>query len=225
MDPQQDSTSKTGAWRFSLRGLLVLTAAVAAPLALCRRNWVAGTLLAVLFVGVALIVFGIRQRRKSVTTLGMCLAIFAATLVGLSMFSKLVWVGSQQLEVNVLVLDASTLKPVSAATVEVLRGPASPLETAPGFTSSDFRRDQPEGGPRELATDAQGRVTFAYDFFAAGQESVWGNSGYVNTGITWVRVTTVGYNTTYMPLDRQSLGTRDIDDKQPLHVTVPIGKQ
>ncbi len=129
------------------------------------------------------------------------------------------WVGSHELDVHVVVLDASELTPVPNARVEVLEGSHSPLE-GPQLTFNDFQIC--EHG--KLVTNDSGQLEFRHRFKAAGSSDIFEQSGSVDTGKVWLRVTAEGYCTTYMPVDRQSMRTRNIKEDSPIIVTIPVGK-
>jgi hypothetical protein len=220
-----DSISTHGTTRFSLRSLLLFVALFAVPLALSRWNMVAGVSVAVVLAGVACIAFGIRTRSRGATIVGIVLAVGAIAFFGLSAGMVIAWVGTRTLDVHVLVVDASSLSPISGANVQALSGPDSPIEGPAPNVDKDFKIDTLAGDDAELITDKRGRTKFAYRFHAAGSDGMFKNSGYVDTKTIWLRVTAPGYATTLLPLDRQSVRPRDIDDDTPLFVTVPVGKR
>jgi len=152
--------------------------------------------------------------------------ILAATALLFTSIEVHHWVGRKELDVHVLVVDASSLVPVSNATVQILHGPFSPIEgrLTPNV-EDDFTVVELEGDGNPLTTDEYGRTTFAHKFFAAGSRGSSKDSGYVNTHAVWLRVSAPDYPTTFMPLDGQSSRTRNIDDETPIYATVPIGKK
>lgn len=150
--------------------------------------------------------------------LGTILAIVGAIAFGLPALEKIYWAGHREIEVVVIVRDASELTTIANANIEILDGPYS-LET-PSIRVKEFeaRNDQ------KVTTDDSGRAEFPCRFSAYGSDSLFHKSGYVDTDGVWLRVTAKGYHTTYMPVDRQSLRPRDIKDETPVFVTVPVAK-
>jgi hypothetical protein len=176
-------------------------------------------------LGILVTILALRRRRRGLALLGGLLMVFAVGVFANNALTVVAWVGRHKLDVHVTVLDASALTPLPNATVEVLYGPESPIEGGLPDVARDFRRSDLPQGAKGLTTDERGHVTFTQEFFAAGQYSLFRDSGYVSTGRVWLRVTATGYRTTYMPLDRQSGRPRDIHDETPLFVTVPVGRE
>jgi hypothetical protein len=150
---------------------------------------------------------------------GALLSLALTAAFGLPALQTARWVGSYDLDVYVVVRDASELTPVANAVVEVLEGPHSPLESQ-HFTLEDFQLCD----HGKLVTDERGHTEFSHRFFAAGSTSPFDNSGYVDTGKVWLRVTAEDYCTTYMPVDRQTIRTRNMKEDSPIYVTIPVGK-
>lgn len=76
----------------------------------------------------------------------------------------------------------------------------------------------------KLTTDKFGRTRFEQDFFAYGSRTLFHTKGRVSVEELWLCVSAEGYCTTYFPVDGQSASTRDIQDKHPICVTIPVGK-
>lgn len=149
-----------------------------------------------------------------VATLG-CIVV-VGILFGLSA----VWVGSSELDVHVTVRDASNLEPIAGAKIELLEGPDAThrvlgLDMDKAFTAM----------PGSFSTDTDGYCNFDHSFWATGRDNLFYSSGNVDTRRVWLRVTASGYASTYLPIDQQSMQLRDINDKSPIWVTIPIGKQ
>lgn len=157
--------------------------------------------------------------RKFFLVAGALVLLLLISTYGWRALNSAKWVGYHEVDVQVVVLDASELTPIPHAIVEVLEGPRSPLETE-RHSLDEFKIS--EHG--KLITSQQGRTDFSHRFWAAGSSGMFEKTGYVDTGNVWIRVTAEGYRTTYIPLDRQSIRVRDIKDDSPIFVTVPIGK-
>ncbi len=209
--------------RFSLRTLLLIVTGCQVFSAACIWNLPVGVAIGLGVVGLMFLLAGTRSGKRRLLVVG--LLFLAASIVGALAPGLTVacWVGRQTLTVYVTVVDASSLAPMSGATIEILHGPASPVEGLAPNVTRDFEVVQPNTAPVPR-TDARGQASFPCEFFAAGQDGMLQNSGYVDTRRVWLRVTASGYHVTYMPLDRQSSRVRDIEDKTPLFVTVPVGK-
>lgn len=149
---------------------------------------------------------------------GTLVAIVAAIAFGLPALSKTYWAGHQEMDVVVIVRDASELLRIANANIEVLDGPHS-------FENQEIRNEEFKSRDDQIfSTDDTGRAEFRCLFFAAGTESLFQESGYVDTDGVWLRVSAEGYHTTYIPVDRQSIRPRNINDDTPILVTVPVGK-
>ena len=209
--------------RFSLRTLLLIVTGCQVFLAACIWNLPVGVAIGLGFVGLMFLLVGARSGKRRLLVAG--LLFLAASIVGALAPGLTVacWAGRQTLTVYVNVVDASSLTPVPGATIEILHGPPSPVEGLPPNVTRDFEVVPPNTSPVPR-TDARGQTSFPCEFFAAGQDGLFQHSGYVDTRRVWLRVTAPGYHVTYMPLDRQSARARDIEDKSPLFVTVPVGK-
>ena len=134
------------------------------------------------------------------------------------------WQGERQLPVHVCVVDTEKLAPVPDAAVTIFRGARSPLEgrierCKPG----DFAPESKDARPQTAATDRDGRCAFSYAFPAMGREGLLGASGDVDTSTTWVRVAAPDRTAALVPLDRQSVRPRDLNDRTPVYVTVVLG--
>jgi len=82
-----------------------------------------------------------------------------------------------------------------------------------------------EPGLGELRTDSRGRARFPQRFFAAGQDGLFDHTGYIHTGRNWLVASAPGRGSVLLPLDGQLGHPRDIHDRRPLFVTVPLRKQ
>ena len=211
-------------FRFSLRGLLLAVAAISPAAAVARWNMLLGLLLAVAVAGAACVVIGVRNRQTIVVAIGLLLVGGAtAVFVAKSMYVT-TWVGRHPLRVHVLVVDGTTLAPIPDATVDVLNGPSSPMEGLPPDVSTAFTPADAGSKSSPLITNERGQVEFTHEFFAAGSDGIFSDSGYVDTGRSWIRVHAAGYRTTHLPIDGQSPRPRDIKRNAPVVVTVPLGK-
>jgi hypothetical protein len=81
-----------------------------------------------------------------------------------------------------------------------------------------------ELGLGELLTDSRGQCKFACRFFAAGSDGLFRHGGYIDTARNWLKASAPGRGSVLIPLDGQGW-RRDIDDRRPLFVTVPLRKQ
>ncbi|MFC1758707.1 hypothetical protein ACFL2H_08055 [Planctomycetota bacterium] len=209
--------------RFSICDLALVLAAVSVTLCVCRERLVIGVAVGLALLGTFVIVVGRRSRRTGVVITGALLIIGAAVFFARQSLTISAWVGSHELDVHVIVVDASTLAPISNATVELFDGPYSPLEGPPPAVDRDFQIIPLENS-NSLTTNRIGHTEFSHRFHAAGNAGLFADTGYVSTGNVWLRVTCSGYVTTHMPVDQQSARPRDINNHAPIWVTVPVGK-
>ena len=221
--------TKTGVVQFSLRTVFLVVTALAVFLGICAwTGWNMAFMLplALGISGILVMVQAVRTQRRGQAVVGGFLMALALGVLSANALTVVSWGGRKGLDVEVIVLDASSLTPLPDTTIEVLDGPASPLL---GGLSPNVDRDfSPAYSPQgtiELTTDEHGYAQFRHEFFAAGTDRLPTDSGYVDTTGVWLRVTATGYRTTYMPLDRQSVRPRDIHDETPICVTVPVGKE
>lgn len=224
-DVPGDSIPRREMTCFSLPNAVLTAVLITGPVAAGRRNIIVGVCLATFLAGVVCVAIGVRTRRRAGTIVGVVLALGALGVAGLSPLTVTAWVGTTELDVYVLVIDASTISPIPDAQIEVVDGPDSPIEGPHPDIDKDFEVVELPGDPRQLTTDKRGFTKFTHRFHAAGSDGIFRDSGYVDTGRTWLRVSSPGYVTTILPLDRQSIRPRDIHDESPLFVTVPVGKR
>lgn len=136
------------------------------------------------------------------------------------------WVGGKTLRVEVLAIDTDALAPVAGAKVTVFEGPQSPLEGNISWRKlSDFEPDEESPDTKSATTGDDGRCTVTYRFWAAGSDGPFDHSGYVDTSRAWLRVSSPDRPTALVPLDRQSVRPRDLNDVTPLVVTVVTNKK
>lgn len=211
--------------RFSLRTMLSSVAVIAVLLAVVRWNTVVGMSLAVFVAGTVCVVIGVRTSRRGIVSLGILLMIGAGGFAWLRSVTVVAWVGNRYLEVHVLVVDGSSLAPVSGARVQLLSGPGSPIEGSVPNVENDFTMIELAGDKKGVITNEQGSAKFRQHFRAGGTDGLFRKSGYVDTRRTWLRVTAPNYQTTLMPMDGQSAYLRDVNDETPLFITVPVGKK
>ena len=212
-------------FHFTIWQLLVVITATCVLLALLVWSLLWGPIIASGLTALVLVALGIGTRRRS-----LLLGALVSLALGGGLFcyradSVIAWQGSAKLDVYVLVLDTDTFEPVSGATIEVLCGPWFPLEgPASPRLLSQFAPAPMEPGSGELLTDARGRCNFAHCFYAAGQDGLLRRAGYIHTGRYWLKTSAPGRGSVLIPLDGQGY-PRDIDDRRPLFVTVPLRKQ
>jgi hypothetical protein len=117
------------------------------------------------------------------------------------------------------------MEPVPSAEVTIFAGPRSPIEgRIAAFKPSDFSPDPESSATEAHLTDFNGICRFSYKFTAVGSDGPLVHSGYVDTSGIWLRVSAADRPSTLVPLDRQSVRARDIDDVTPLVVTVVLNK-
>lgn len=211
------------AFQFTLRDVFLVFVAVSATLAASCWNLMVGVATALALSGALTVFAGVRKRRRGAVLAGLVLIVLAAGCVALLSTTVLTWVGSHELRVHVLVVDASKLTPISNARVRLLSGPRSPLEGPPPVIDRAFKVI-PLGNGAALTTDDRGYAQFAHRFFAAGSDGLFTKEGYVDTAQVWLRVSRPGYATTYLAIDQQSGKPRDIRNDTPIWVTVPVAK-
>lgn len=222
MATKDPSLART-AFRFTLRDLLLVFAAVSVTLGVSRWNLAVGVAVGLAVLGIVTVLAGVQNHRRGTIFTGVVFILGAVVSVALQSLIVATWVGSHELHVHVLVVDASTLRPISNAEVEVLNGPYSPLEGPPPVVNRAFEII-PLANDMALTTDDRGRTQFSHRFFAAGSDGLFGETGYVVTGRVWLRVTCPGYVETYLAIDQQSTNPRDIKNDTPIWVTVRVGK-
>lgn len=213
--------------QFSLRQLLLTVTGICVMAGLIVWDPFWGTIVTLAVVSLGLVALGVWKRQKRLVFVGIGVLVVGVLFVVPSFFpSRISWSGTKRLEVYVRVIDTDTFEPVPNAKVEVLDGPPSPLEGKTfSHLKSEFIPATLEPGVGELVTDSQGWCTFPHRFFASGSEDRFGESGYVDTSGTWLRVSAQGRGAILIPLDRQSIRPRDINDETPLCVTVPLRRQ
>lgn len=222
LSPATKTMSQT-ALRFGIRDLLVALATVSVTLAAGCGGVALGVAVSLAWLGIWAVVAGRRGNRSRVWAVGILLIAGAAVYIAIQSIS-VAWCGSRELDVHVIVVDASHLTPIPNATIELLTGPPSPLEHPPLDIDRAFDV-VPSGNPNGLTTNNRGYAQFSHRFFAAGRYGLLEEeSGYIETRWVWLRVTCPGYVTTYMPIDQQSPSPRDIKNSTPIWVTVPLGK-
>jgi len=221
-----DATEHERPFQFSLRQLLITVTAINVAVALIVWQPFWGSFGTLIGLSLLLIVAGFKTRRNVLVLCGLALLIGGGVLFVRNALTAVAWQGSMPLDVYVLVIDTDTFQPVPEARIEVLCGPFSPLEGVVSpylmdtFTPAPM---EPDVGP--LITDSGGRCKFAHRFFAAGTDSVFGDSAYIRTYDTWLRVSAEGRGAVMLPIDGQSGRCRNFDDTTPVFVTIPLRTQ
>ncbi len=213
-------------FHFTIWQLLVVITATCVLLALLVWSLFWGPIIASGLTALVLVVLGIRTRRRS-PLLGALvpLALGGGLFCCCRAASVIAWQASAKFDVYILVLDTDTFEPVSGATIEVFSGPWFPLEgPASPRLLSQFAPAPMEPGSGELLTDSRGRCNFAHRFYATGQDGLLRRAGCIHTGRYWLKTSAPGRGSVLIPLDGQGY-PRDIDDRRPLSVTVPLRKQ
>jgi hypothetical protein len=135
------------------------------------------------------------------------------------------WVGSKTLDVAVCVVDTQTPGPVPGASITIFQTQKTPFDgSIRHLPATEFLPDPDSPYTERHVADSQGYCSFPYRFWAAGTSGWFRQSGYVRTSGTWLLVTAPGRPDALVPLDRQSLRPRDINDTTPLFVTVVLNK-
>lgn len=212
-------------FHFTIWQLLVVITATCVLLALLVWSVLWGSIIASGLAALVLVIFGIGTRRRSLLLGALVPLALGGGLFYYRAVSVIVWQGSAKLDVYVLVLDTDTFEPVSGATIEVFSGPWFPPEgPASPRLLSQFAPAPMDPGSGELLTDARGRCNFAHRFYATGGDGLFCRAGYIHTGRYWLKASAPGRGSVLLPLDGQGY-PRDIDDRRPLFVTVPLRKQ
>jgi hypothetical protein len=212
-------------FHFTIWQLLVAITATCVLLALLVWSVLWGSIIASGLAALVLVILGIGTRRRSLLLGALVPLALGGGLFYYRAASVIVWQGSAKLDVYVLVLDTDTFEPVSGATIGVFSGPWFPLEgPASPRLLSQFAPAPMEPGSGELLTDSRGRCNFAHRFYATGGDGLFCRAGYIHTGRYWLKASAPGRGSVLLPLDGQGY-PRDIDDRRPLFVTVPLRKQ
>lgn len=209
--------------RFSVRDLLLVLAAISVTLGAGRWKIAIGVAVGLALFGILAIAAGVRSRRRDAVVVGTLFSLGAAVSIAVQSFTIVAWVGSHELDVHVIVVDASTLTPIANARVEPLDGPYSSMEGPTPAVDGEFDVIPLENS-KPLTTNNRGYTRFSHRFHAAGNDGLFTKSGYVDTRQVWLRVTCPGYVTTHLPIDQQSASPRDIKNTTPIWVTVPVAK-
>ncbi|MHC4177389.1 MAG: hypothetical protein ACYSWU_07775 [Planctomycetota bacterium] len=216
----------TSPFQFSLLQLMIAVTLVSAAVGLIVWRPLLGSLSTVAVASLLLTVAGVKTRRKGLVFCGLALLLFGVGLFGYSSLTVATWVGWQELDVYVLVIDTDTFQPVPRVQIELLDGPYSPLE---GIVSTELMtqftpaRIEPDVG--QLITDSRGECKFTHRFRAAGTDGLFRHCGYIDTSNTWLRASSADRGSVMLPIDGQSARPRNIDDKTPVFVTVPLREQ
>jgi hypothetical protein len=198
-------------YQFTLRGLFLVTAVVAAFSAVSARWGVAGAYL-LLFAGAVLqIGRGIWHRRAGLAVFGVIASIM---LLGFSvpLFTVAVWDGSATVSLQFVVVDSTTGNPIPNATVRIRR--------TDGIVISKSRLTIPpcEHGV-QANTSVDGTVVLAEEFNTTGHEGLLENYGFVlfryGGEEYWVQVSASGFETGLVPLSSLTGLKRDIKDRTP----------
>ena len=212
------------AFQFTLRDVFLVLGVISVVLSVSCWNLIVGVATGLALLGVVTVFAGIRNHRRGAVVTGLVFIIGAAICVAIQSFTTTTcWVGSHELRVHVSVVDASTLRPISNAKVELLNGPYSPLEGPAPVVDRAFEVISLVNGVA-LTTDDRGHAQFSHRFFAAGSDGLFTKTGYVVTGRVWLRVTCPGHVKTYLAIDQQSANPRDITNDAPIWITVPVAK-
>ncbi|QDT51167.1 hypothetical protein Pan258_52510 [Symmachiella dynata] len=151
------------------------------------------------------------------------LAIFFAILSAAGLTTRVHWVGSHELDVHILVLDAGTRRPIPAAKVTIFDGPSHPLETPPDiFSKIDFGPNSKNANPQQGQTDDEGQVVLTHQFVAHGTSSAYSEVGSVLTSGVWAEVSADGYGTVIISVGGQDGRPRDIHTQGPVYLTVML---
>ena len=135
------------------------------------------------------------------------------------------WGGHKTLQVQVQVIDTDVPQVVSGAEVTIFDGPQTPIEgSVSAWKRSDFVPDPQSSLTETRVTDSNGLCSFSYPFSASGSDGPLVHSGAVLVSRAWLRVSALDRPSTLIPVDRQSVRGRDIDDNTPLVVTVVLNK-
>jgi hypothetical protein len=168
----------------------------------------------------------VRLRSRILIVVAALFALLVATCIIFPPIAR-VGCGWPPVEIQVAVIDTVALKPVSNATVTIFRAQTTPLDTDIRHLSrSCFSPETERACAQSAVTDDHGRCQFSYHFFAAMETWYYcfgrykHTTGSVRTTGTWLRVTAAGRPTALIPLDRQSLKGRDLNDDTPIYVTV-----
>ena len=121
---------RSGAWRYSLRSLLIVLLGLSVILAVGRWNPAYCVATAFWLLGAVAVIGGVRGGRKGSIVAGVIAIAVGFVQLGLWAMTVVAWVGTHKLDVYVLVVDASTLAPIADATIEPLEGPSA-LEGRP----------------------------------------------------------------------------------------------
>jgi len=168
-------------------------------------------------------VIGIRTRRSGLTFLGVCFTLISVVFLVANTFTTVVWIGRKKLPVHVYVFDTSSFAPLPGAVIEVLDGPDFPFD---GTTVENVDREfRVVKSSDQIPTNDRGYVELLAEFQAGGRDGAFGDTGAVYMSGVWLRVTAPGYHATFMRVDGQSIGARDIHDESPIYVTIPVGKR
>jgi hypothetical protein len=89
---------------------------------------------------------------------------------------------------------------------------------------SDFLPDPESSYTQTSSTDADGVCSFQYAFTAITSDSWLSHTGNVRVQDAWVLVTAPGRPDALVPIDRQGIHPRDIQDKSPIYVTVVLNR-
>jgi hypothetical protein len=135
------------------------------------------------------------------------------------------WSGSKTLTVEVRVIEIDPPQEVAGAEVTVFDGPHSPIEGRVSWHRPAEFEPNPKSADTKIAvTDSSGIARLDYRFPAFGTSGVWVDSGHVDLSSVWVRVRALDRPPALVPLNRQSVGLRDIDDRTPVVLTIVLNK-
>ncbi|TWU13875.1 hypothetical protein CA54_27150 [Symmachiella macrocystis] len=153
------------------------------------------------------------------------LGILFGLLSAAGIFTRVHWIGSHELDVHVLVLDARTQMPIPKAMVTLFDGPSHPLEIRPeNLSKIHFGPDADHANPLQGETDQQGRVVLTRRFMAHGTYSRYSEVGSVLTSKVWAEVSAPGYGTVIIPVGGQDGKPREIQNKGPVYLTVMLSR-
>ena len=153
------------------------------------------------------------------------LGILFGILSAAGMTTRVHWIGSHELDVHVLVLDARTRRPIPMAKITIFDGPTHPFEIPPDiFSEIDFGPNSKDANPQQGNTDDEGRVLLTHQFIAHGTSSLFSEVGSVITSMVWAEVSAAGYGTVIIPVGGQEGKPRDIQTKGPVYLTVMLSQ-
>jgi len=137
-------------------------------------------------------------------------------------------IGRKTMEVVVWVIDTDIPSPVTDAKVTIFRGQTTAIDFNTEYlhlsSPAKFLPDPNSPYTQTNTTNSYGTCSFQYVFTAVTSDSWFSHTGSVRTSGTWVYVTASGRPPVLVPIDRQGIYPRDINDKSPVCVTVVLNR-